>query len=185
MAVRRAISVGHRIMFSHGANRQPPTPHPLREPRGFMALAEPLSEGIWHVDYLTNFCKWSSPRLCQMVKLNSSVRFKITGPTPPWVVFIPDQILRMPYNYKAQNMKPLNSWPGEKSQMLPSLCQKSACPLLKHNHNVNFSMNWQRIILEEKLAHRPCTELHSIPNSYSTTILSNWQTRFQNYFCQN
>lgn len=52
--------------------------------------------------------------------------------------------------------------------MLPSLCQKSPCPLLKHNHNVNFSMNWQRIILEEKLAHMPCTEFHSIPNSYST-----------------
>lgn len=73
----------------------------------------------------------------------------------------------MPYNYEAQNMKPLNCWPGEKSQMLPSFYQKSPYPLLQYNYNVNFSMNWQRI-LEEKLAHMLCPEFHFIPNSYST-----------------
>jgi hypothetical protein len=36
-----------------------------------------------------------------------------------------DQILRLPYNYKVQNMKPPSSWPGEPSSMLPSLSEAS------------------------------------------------------------
>jgi len=51
---------------------------------------------------------------------------------------------------------------------LPPLSQKSPYPLLKYNYNVNISMHWQRIILEEKLVHMPCTEFHPIPNSYIT-----------------
>lgn len=52
--------------------------------------------------------------------------------------------------------------------MLPSLCQKSPYALLQCNYSVNLSMDWQRIILEEKLAHMPSIEFHSIPNSCIT-----------------
>lgn len=147
---------------------------------------------MWQADYLVNLCNGRSPWLCQTVKLNSTC-CKITGRYAFLSCLYPteDQIPRMPYNYKAQNMKPLNSWPGEKSQTLPSLRQKSPSPPLKYNYNVNFSMNWQRIILEEKLAHMPCIEFHFIPNSSITLnikkalqamTLSNLQNRFQNCF---
>ena len=55
--------------------------------------------------------------------------------------------------------------------MPPPLSQKSPYPLLKYNYNVNISMHWQRIILEEKLVHMPCTEFHPIPNNYITLTI--------------
>lgn len=103
-----------------------------------------LSDQLLQLKFPMAMFKWSN--------WITPVCFKITGCYCSMSCLYPneDQILRMPYNYKAQNMKPLNSWPGEKSKVLPSCCQKSPYPLLKYNYNVNFSINWQRIMLKEK-----------------------------------
>lgn len=101
------------------------TPHPLKPP-GSLARAETLLERTWCVGYLANFCNHSFPQLCQIVKMSRvsvlwDCRLLLLPELslPQWGSDTEDAV----WLYSPE-CETTNSWPGEKSQMLPCLCQK-------------------------------------------------------------